>query len=102
MSGELGVLGTEDFRGVMADPAIAAAHEQHAYVGDLCHDHGVVAGAARQTRRLGGTGDTADALAPALLHAGRTAYPGDIQDLAPLDCDLAARGDAFRRGDHTC
>src|SRR6516165_1830288 len=84
----------------MADPAIAAAHEQHAYLGDLCHHHRVVAGAARQARRLDGTGDTADALGPALLHAGRTPYARDIQDLAPLDRDPPARGNAFRRAEH--
>src|SRR4029077_19629169 len=101
MSGELGVFGSQDFRGVVAAPAIAAAHEQHAYLGDLCHHHRVVAGSTRQARRLDGTGDTTDALGPALLHAGRTPYARDLQDLVPLDRDLPPRGNAFRLGDHT-
>src|SRR6266699_5432271 len=93
-SREIGVLRAKGLGWMVADAAVAAAHEQHAHCGDLPHDHRVVAGSARETPHLGVAGGAPNAVGPPLLHLGCTGYASDLQHLAPLNLDLPAGSDA--------
>src|SRR5580700_8140414 len=90
---DIGVVGGDGLKRIVTDAAIAAAHEQHADIGDAGELLGVVTGAAGEMkRRDAGAGH---GLREGLLHRRRARYRRMARNLGDHGGDATTFGDLF-------